>query len=196
AVSLAQCLLAYQQSRRKNRIVEFGRGQFFALLSLVVTGYLQVCVYYPLILVSRQPLKEWPINTTHELNALIRQNQQKSKPSVFNELASIGRSIDPKRADALALIKGLDDAIRKQYSKKTITLEQTFQIRSIMTGKLLIIAKNPDKVSELSKPHVTKLIGPERAKDVIKAMEKTIDRNLEARLINLKMPDVPNHKPK
>lgn len=57
AVSLAQCLLAYQQSRRKNRIVEFGRGQFFALLSLVVTGYLQLCVYYPLILVSRQPLK-------------------------------------------------------------------------------------------------------------------------------------------
>ncbi|GAA4651850.1 hypothetical protein GCM10023116_41340 [Kistimonas scapharcae] len=146
--------------------------------------------------VAVKPLNEWQINTTHELNALIRQNQQKSKPSVFNELASIGRSIDPKRADALALIKGLDDAIRKQYSKKTITLEQTFQIRSIMTGKLLLIAKNPDKVSELSKPLVTKLIGPERAKDVIKAMEKTIDRNLEARLINLKMPDVPNHKPK
>ncbi|OQX33665.1 MAG: hypothetical protein B0D91_13890, partial [Oceanospirillales bacterium LUC14_002_19_P2] len=41
----------------KNRIVEFGRGQFFALLSLVVTGYLQLCVYYPLILVSRQPLE-------------------------------------------------------------------------------------------------------------------------------------------
>ncbi|OQX35200.1 MAG: hypothetical protein B0D91_11255, partial [Oceanospirillales bacterium LUC14_002_19_P2] len=44
----------------KNRIVEFGRGQFFALLSLVVTGYLQMCVYYPLILVSRQPHQAIP----------------------------------------------------------------------------------------------------------------------------------------
>ncbi|OQX39536.1 MAG: hypothetical protein B0D91_01400 [Oceanospirillales bacterium LUC14_002_19_P2] len=45
--------------------MEFGRGQFFALLSLVVTGYLQLCVYYPLILVSRQPLKyvQWPAQT-------------------------------------------------------------------------------------------------------------------------------------
>ncbi len=146
--------------------------------------------------VALKSLNERQINTTYELNALVRQNQQKSKPSAFDKLASAGRDIDSKSANALKHIKELDTALRNQYSQKSITLEQTFRIRSIMTGKLLLIAKNPDKVSELSKPLVTKLIGPERAKDVIKAMDKTIDGNLEARLINLKMPDVPTHKPK